>query len=665
MRPATVVAPASNWAAGAGEISLEADVSGGASSSGSEPLRARLYPEHDEEDAMTNPGLHLPALVFTLSLVAAGLVSMARPAGAQLVPGPAEGYLIITTDALAAEFEPLAAWKRRLGLPATVQTIEALQAEYPAAADDAERMRLWIRDQYTGPGARWVLLGGTAALVPMRQAYTAFYGGQYVPTDLYFSCLDGSWNGDGDALWGEGYLDATNPGDDADLVPEVWVGRAPVANTSEAHAFVVRTLQAALEPATPRPPRALLAAEVLFPIDWAPGDQVSLDGAQLAEELLPRLASGGFVSQRLYENHQEPAYTAGSEPLGRVPFLDAFNAGHDLVLVFDAQTQTELGMGGAEVVSVTDIEALTNTVPRSHVYLWGGEGPLGPASPIGPAFFHSPGGSHGGAVTLVGVTQYAFPTALRAYADEYFRLLIDEDVRALGETLGRSRLPFLQFSAYDGVNRWTQMSLAMFGDPQLSLPRRAAFDLALSAPATVSVGGGGGISVHVSEDGVARPGVVVTAYREAEGIASAVTDAQGDAVVPFVALAPGEISLIARQDGSPAEVASIQANANTEAPGASGPSRLAFAPPSPNPSSGQVSFRWTLPAELADAAARLTIHDLSGRIVHALDAGHGPGSSRQAAWDGRARGGELAPGLYVARLVVGDQVRQRMFVRTR
>src|SRR2546426_5278154 len=92
------------------------------------------------------------ALVFTLLLVAALTVAI-RPAAAQLVPGPAEGYLIITTDALANEFQRFAHWKRQLGLPTTLKTIEALQSEYPAAADDAERMRLWIRDQYTGPGA--------------------------------------------------------------------------------------------------------------------------------------------------------------------------------------------------------------------------------------------------------------------------------------------------------------------------------------------------------------------------------------------------------------------------------------------------------------------------------------------------------------------------------
>jgi hypothetical protein len=604
---------------------------------------------------MTTP-IHSSRARLSGLLLAAAVGVTVRPAAAQLVPGPAEGYLIITTQALASDFQPLANWKRRLGLPTTVKTIEALQAEYPAARDDAERMRMWIRDQYTGPGARWVLLGGTAALVPTRYAYTQFYGGQSIPTDLYFSCLDGTWNADGDALWGEGYSSPSDPGDDADLLPEVWVGRAPVTNAAEARAFVARSIQASREPQVPRPPRALLAAEVLFPQQWSQGDPTTLDGAELAEALLPRLTAGGFATRRLYENYLDSRWAAGSEPLGRLPFLDAFDDGHDLVLVFDAETQTELGMGGSEVVTVADIDALSNHLPLSHVYLWGGEGPLGPDSPIGPAFFDSPGG----AATVVGLTQFAFPTALRSYADEYFRLLIDEDVRALGETLGRSRLPFVPYSAYDGVHRWTQMALELFGDPQLSLPRRAAHGLALTAPATVAVGGGG-IPVHVTEDGIAKQGVVVTAYREVEGIATAVTDAQGDAIVPFSAIAPGDISLTARQSGSPVDVDSVDALATTAAPPGASSSGISFAVPRPNPSSGDVQFSWTVPVELTDTPSRLTIHDLAGRLVRAWDLRRGATVS----WDGRDAAGGAAPaGLYVARLTLGDRVLTRPVIRT-
>ncbi|HXJ67291.1 MAG TPA: FlgD immunoglobulin-like domain containing protein, partial [Verrucomicrobiae bacterium] len=222
----------------------------------------------------------------------------------------------------------------------------------------------------------------------------------------------------------------------------------------------------------------------------------------------------------------------------------------------------------------------------------------------------------------------------------------------------------VQFSQYDGVNRWTQMALEMFGDPQLSLPRHAGHDLALSAPSTVNVGGGG-IPVHVTEDGVAKPGVIVTAYRDAEGIVTATTDAQGDAVLPFVALAPGEVSITARQDGSPVQVDSVEATANSGVDGPSVP-RFTFAAPSPNPSSGVVFFHWSVPAELAESPAKLTLHDLAGRVVRTLESPAGATSARTATWDGRdASGGRLAPGLYVARLVVGGQALKRPLIRTR
>jgi hypothetical protein len=235
----------------------------------------------------------------------------------------------------------------------------------------------------------------------------------------------------------------------------------------------------------------------------------------------------------------------------------------------------------------------------------------------------------------------------------------------LGETLGRSRLPFIPYSAYDGVNRWTQMSLELFGDPQLSLPRHAALALALTAPQTVDVGSGG-IPAHVTEDGVAKPGVVVTAYRESEGIATATTDAQGDATVPFVALAPGEISLTARQAGSPTQVGNIDAIVSTGAPGPPGGTRLAFALPQPNPSSRDVRFRWSVPAGLADAPSRLVLHDLAGRVVRAWEAGAGAAAARNMTWDGRDAAGREAPaGLYIARLVVGDKAITRLVVRTR
>src|SRR5262249_51968468 len=149
---------------------------------------------------------------------------------------------------------------------------------------------------------------------------------------------------------------------------------------------------------------------------------------------------------------------------------------------------------------------------------------------------------------------------------------------------------------------------------------------------------------------------LVTAYREAEGIATATTDAQGNAIVPFMALAPGAVSLTARQAGSPVQVASIEAVVPTGAPKPPVGTQLAFALPRPNPSSGEVHFGWSVPPDLTDVPSRLDLHDLAGRVIRTWDVRSGAALAHSVTWDGRdAMGRELPAGLYVARLVVGDQ----------
>ena len=61
-----------------------------------------------------------------------------------------------------------------------------------------------------------------------------------MPTDLYYACLDGTWNGDGDSIWGE--KNDGSGGGDVDLVPELHVGRAPVSNVTEAVNFVSKAV---------------------------------------------------------------------------------------------------------------------------------------------------------------------------------------------------------------------------------------------------------------------------------------------------------------------------------------------------------------------------------------------------------------------------------------
>ncbi len=80
---------------------------------------------------------------------------------------------------------------------------------------------------------------------------------------------------------------------------------------------------------------------------------------------------------------------------------------------------------------------------------------------------------------------------------------------------------------------------------------------------------------------------------------------------------------------------------------------FAFAPPSPNPSSGAVAFRYTLPGGGAVSAA---VYGLDGRRVRALLDGFAEAGEGVVTWDGRDAGGVPAPaGVYFVRMTQGTR----------
>ena len=150
-------------------------------------------------------------------------------------------YLIITTNTLAAAFEPLAEYKRRNGTPTRIMNVADIYSQY-TGRDAAEKVRNCIKDGYENHGTEYVLLGGYHAVVPVRKAYGNVDGdsGAILGSDLYYACLDGSWDGNRNNVFGEPH-DGENGGD-VDLAAEVAVGRAPAASVADVANFVAKTL---------------------------------------------------------------------------------------------------------------------------------------------------------------------------------------------------------------------------------------------------------------------------------------------------------------------------------------------------------------------------------------------------------------------------------------
>jgi len=488
--------------------------------------RERVVPEWEEPTAgAVAPGARVPQ---PAALTGRGRVEPFKATQLPSVLGSPVAYVIITSDAMAPTFQQLADWKTQSGVPAVVRTMSFIQQQYPGGADDAERVRTFIRDAYTRWGAKWVLLAGDTDVIPVRVAFTTYYtpGGDYITTDLYYSCLDGNWNADGDSLYGEAPVGIK---DDADLLPEVYVGRAPASTVSEAQLFVNKSLQYAKQPISDYLANLLFFAEVLFPQDWKPGDATWLDGAELVEQdVLPILDTVPWIRYaRLYENYTDERWRPGALLENRQTVIDSLNRGYNLAVHVGHGYRNVMHVGDDGLLN-GDAMGLTNGNRQMNLYAINCTSNAITFPCIGEAFMKAPGG---GSVTNIGSTHYDFPTYGRYYQEEYFRLLFEDSVTAIGEAQARQKLPFVGNAGSDGAQRWTQMTLLLLGDPELHVYTNTPRTLNVTHPGSLLVSDTT-LAVHVETGGAPLYGARVTVYKPGNELQSALTNGGGNVTLP-------------------------------------------------------------------------------------------------------------------------------------
>jgi hypothetical protein len=195
--------------------------------------------------------------------------------------------LIITDDDLKPAFQPLAADHNADGVRTIIRTLTNI------GSTDPVDIREYILNEYLNHNISYVLIGGDHDVVPSKELYYGkyYYWEQwldmYGPSDLYYSCLDGDFNGNGNGIFGE-------PDDNVDLVAEVYIGRACVGDIPEVNHFVNKTL--AYKNGDPRDPylnKVLMAGEWLVgPPDY-PND---IWGGDYMDELINGSDSNDYVT---------------------------------------------------------------------------------------------------------------------------------------------------------------------------------------------------------------------------------------------------------------------------------------------------------------------------------------------------------------------------------
>ncbi|MBN2373659.1 hypothetical protein JXL19_07725, partial [bacterium] len=252
--------------------------------------------------------------------------------GSFLDPSKGYQYIVITNQALKDAgtdytFQDLLAHRKMWGIQTdanAVFTVEWIDAVYDGTRPDgtsdlATKIRNFITDAYNTWGTQYVLLGGDADgadaggesgdnIVPARYLYGIYFKKTlvtplFIPSDLYYACLDGTFDNNGNGVYGE--IDDGDGGNDVDMLAEVFVGRAPVDSEGELSNFVRKTIQYDNHwPTEPYLNDALLVGE-----KWT--DDIPGNGWVLSEQLIGICDEGGYHTdgipadwdiERLYDN---------------------------------------------------------------------------------------------------------------------------------------------------------------------------------------------------------------------------------------------------------------------------------------------------------------------------------------------------------------------------
>ncbi len=415
------------------------------------------------------------------------------------VPFDSIEYVIITNEDLrdatgSYTFQDLVAAKQSQGMTAGIFTVEEIvaNADYwvngawgdnnpsnpfyygeiqgPIAKfnDTQAKIRNFIRYAYTELGTEYVLLGGDADyttsdnIVPLRKLFAVEDGlplGSFdlieedIPSDVYYACLDGNFNRDGDDHWGENSTqNGYNDEDEADLLSEVYVGRACADSDDEVSNFVMKTLT--YESSTdPYIYTGLMVGEYL----GFPG--VSAWGGNYKDLIIP-LFPEEFVVDTLYDR-------------------DGTWTKNQLMNLLNTQTPhliNHLGHGNVQYalkMGVNDIASLTNDnyfFIYSQTCLAGSfDNNYGDCA----AEYFTVETPHGAFAVIMNAryglgSENTLVSPSQVLDESFFTALFTENLHALGQANHYSKEHHIWHINENGI-RWVYYETNLFGDPALRI----------------------------------------------------------------------------------------------------------------------------------------------------------------------------------------------------
>ena len=423
--------------------------------------------------------------------------------------------LIVTPDSLESIFLPLAARRYDEGIITTIAPVsEALSMP---GRDDAEKLRNFVIQFREQNGLDFLLLGGDTDLVPFRKAWAMECGAGFhpredsLPCDLYFADLGGTWDADGDGVYGE-------LADSVDLYPDLAVGRAPVENSAEAEAFVAKTV--AVEDCSLPGffDEGLFAAMVLWNDPYTDSG-VSKDF--IVESSIP----SSTVITRLYQS-------LGNESAEAV--LSVLDQGISFVNHCGHAWFGSIGTG-PDYITENDLDSVdSGGLFSSFLYSTGCWSAAFDFDAIAEHFVTS---ADGCGACWIGNSSYGWGSPgnpLYGYSDRFDQEIMsvffsDRSLR-MGQALASAKAYFVPLSRDENVYRWHQYDLNLLGDPSLLPPRSTPQEPVLCLPPFVTPFT---VDIPVRVTGCSADGLRLCVHDEGDNYSTSTLDASGQEFVEF------------------------------------------------------------------------------------------------------------------------------------
>jgi len=380
--------------------------------------------------------------------------------------------LIITRSWLVSAFQPLKDYHDTTGVLTEIRTLTEIGSTSP------HDIRDYIRQEFLDNGIQYVLLGGDDELITALDVYVISWEPpdnvvEYsMPADFYYSCLDGTFNYDGDALWAEP-TDGEGGGD-IDLFPDVHIGRASASSTQEVDNFVNKTL-AYLTTETRSLQNVVLAGEQLT--FGGMGEY----GGYAMEEMVDGSDAHGFTTygfssevyeiDKLYDYLILPGnYWPASE------IIDRINAGVHIV--------DHLGHSGQQYAMRTDVAMLAQQLTNTEYCFIYAEGCSAGTYDLTDCWAEyvttklATGAFACIANSRLGLGSRSTAHPVHVFNREFWDAIYDanEAMPEIGRAISDSRVDHAYHINDPGI-RWTFYEINLFGDPALAIKPVRSVDI--------------------------------------------------------------------------------------------------------------------------------------------------------------------------------------------